>query len=43
MNAGIKYGAAIVGVPILAVVIYLGAVVQVYVLAWVLEGLGLIF
>lgn len=43
MNVPIKWAAAIIGVPLLAVLIYLGAVLQVYVLAWVVAVIGLIF
>jgi hypothetical protein len=40
MNPAIKYAAAIVGVPVISVAIYLGAVIQVYILAWVIEIIG---
>lgn len=40
MPTGIKYLAAVVGVPLIALAIYFGAVIQVYVLAWVLDLIG---
>jgi hypothetical protein len=42
-NTAIKWVAAIIGVPVLALVIYLGAVLQVYILAFVVDVIGLIF
>ncbi|MDX6555769.1 MAG: hypothetical protein QOD86_1964 [Miltoncostaeaceae bacterium] len=42
-NTTIKWVAAIVGVPVLALVIYLGAVLQVYILAFVVSLIGKIF
>ena len=42
-NTAIKWAAAIIGTPVLAVVIYLGAVIQVYVLAFVVSLIGKIF
>lgn len=42
-STAIKWAAAIIGVPVLALVIYLGAVLQVYVLGLVVHVIGLIF
>jgi hypothetical protein len=38
-----KWVGAFVGTIILALVIYLGAVLQVYILAWIIEIIGRIF
>lgn len=38
-----KWVAAFVGTIVLALVIYLGAVVQVYIIAWVVELIGRLF
>lgn len=37
---GIRYAAATVAVLVAAIALYIGAVVQVYVLAWVIQGIG---
>ena len=42
-NTAIKWAAAIIGVPVLAVAIYLGAVLQVYILGLVVHVIGMIF
>ena len=42
-NTAIKWVAAIIGVPILALLIYLGAVLQVYILGFVVQLIGIIF
>ncbi len=42
-NTAIKWAAAIIGVPVLAVAIYLGAVLQVYILGLVVQIIGTIF
>jgi hypothetical protein len=39
----VKLVGSAIAVPVLAVAIYLGAVLQVYVLAWVVEIIGRIF
>ena len=41
-NTAIKWAAAIIGVPILALLIYLGAVLQVYILGFVVQLIGTI-
>ncbi len=43
MNVAAKWVGSAVAVPALAVAIYLGAVVQVYVIAWAVEIIGRIF
>lgn len=43
MNAAVKWVGSAVAVVVLAIAIYLGAVLQVYVLAWVVEIIGRIF
>jgi hypothetical protein len=43
MNPAVKWVGSAIAVPVLAVAIYLGAVLQVYVLAWVVEIIGRIF
>lgn len=40
MNVAAKWVGAIVAVPALAVAIYLGAVIQVYLLAWIVDVIG---
>jgi hypothetical protein len=37
---GVRYVASTIAVLVAILVIYFGAVLQVYVLAWILEGLG---
>jgi hypothetical protein len=37
---GVRYLAAIVAVVVAMIVLYFGAVLQIYVLAWVIEGIG---
>jgi hypothetical protein len=43
MNPAVQWVGSAIAVPVLAVAIYLGAVLQVYVLAWVVEIIGRIF
>jgi hypothetical protein len=43
MNPAVKWVGSAIAVPVLAVAIYLGAVLQVYLLAWVVEIIGRIF
>jgi hypothetical protein len=43
MNPAVKWVGSAIAVPVLAVAIYLGAVLQVYVLAWVVEIIGRTF
>ncbi|MGD9571163.1 MAG: hypothetical protein AB7V62_04695 [Thermoleophilia bacterium] len=43
MNVAVKWGLSAVAVFALAIGIYLGAVLQVYLLAWVIEIIGRIF
>lgn len=43
MNVAAKWVGAIVAVPALAIAIYFGAVIQVYLLAWIIEVIGEIF
>lgn len=43
MNPAVKWVGSAIAVPVLAVAIYLGAVLQVYIIAWVVEIIGRIF
>ena len=43
MNTAAKWVGSAIAVPALAIAIYLGAVLQVYVIAWVVEIIGRIF
>ena len=43
MNPAVKWVGSAIAVPVLAVAIYLGAVLQVYVLAWVVEIIARVF
>lgn len=43
MKTALRYVGAAVLVPLIAIGLYLGAVIQVYVLAFVIEGIGRIF
>jgi hypothetical protein len=43
MNPAVKWVGSAIAVPVLAIGIYLGAVIQVYLLAWVVEIIGRIF
>lgn len=43
MNVAAKWIGSAIAVVALAIAIYLGAVLQVYVLAWVVEAIGRIF
>jgi hypothetical protein len=43
MNVATKWVGSAIAVPVLAIAIYLGAVFQVYALAWVVEIIGRIF
>jgi hypothetical protein len=43
MNVAVKWVGGAIAVPVLAVVIYLAAVFQVYILAWVIQLIGEIF
>jgi hypothetical protein len=43
MNVGVKWVGAAIAVPVLAILIYLAAVFQVYLLAWVIQVIGDIF
>jgi hypothetical protein len=40
---GAKWLGALVAIIVLAIVIYLGAVLSVYVIAWILDLIGIIF
>jgi hypothetical protein len=40
MNVATKWIGSAIAVPVLALVIYIGAVLQVYALAWVVEIIG---
>jgi hypothetical protein len=43
MNVAAKWVGSAIFVPVLAIGIYIGAVVQVYLLAWVIDIIGRIF
>jgi hypothetical protein len=38
-----KWVGGLIAVPVIAVLLYLGAVLNVYVLAWIVELIGIIF
>ena len=40
---GAKWVGAVVAIIVLAIIIYLGAVLSVYILAWILDLIGIIF
>jgi hypothetical protein len=40
VNPAVKWAGSVVAVPVLAVAIYIGAVIQVYALAWIVEIIG---
>jgi len=43
MNPAIKWAGSAVAVVVIAIALYLGAVLSVYVLGWILELIGIIF
>ena len=43
MDVAAKWVGAAVAVPLIAIVLYLGAVFQVYLIAWIVELIGTIF
>ena len=43
MNVAVKWVGGAIAVPVLAILIYLAAVFQVYILAWVIQLIGNIF
>ena len=43
MNVAVKWVGGAIAVPVMAIVIYLAAVFQVYILAWVIQLIGEIF
>ena len=43
MNASVKWVGSAVAVPVVAVLLYIAAVVQVYILAWIVQIIGAIF
>lgn len=43
MNTAVKWVGGAVAVPVLALVLYLGAVLQVYILAAIVDLIGIIF
>ncbi len=43
MNLAVKWGGSLVLVAFLAIAIYLGAVFQVYLIAWIVEFIGWVF
>jgi len=43
MNVAAKWVGGAVAVPLIAIVLYLGAVFQVYLIAWIVELIGIIF
>jgi len=43
MNVAAKWVGSAIAVPVLAIAIYLGAVLQLYILAWVVGLIGTIF
>lgn len=43
MNVTAKWVGGAIAVPVLAIVIYLAAVFQVYILAWIVQLIGVIF
>ena len=43
MDVAAKWVGAAIAVPLIAIVLYLGAVFQVYLIAWIVELIGTIF
>jgi hypothetical protein len=43
MNAAVKWVGSAIAVPVIAVGLYLGAVIQVYILAYIVQIIGGIF
>lgn len=43
VNPAVKWVGSAIAIPVLAIGIYLGAVLQVYAIAWVVEIIGRIF
>jgi hypothetical protein len=43
MNVAVKWGGSLVAVAFLTIAIYLGAVLQVYLIAWVVQLIGWLF
>jgi hypothetical protein len=43
MNVAAKWVGGAIAVPVIAIVLYLGAVFQVYLLAWIVDLIGTIF
>ncbi len=43
MNTAVKWVGGLVAVPLIALVLYLGAVLQVYILAAIVDLIGIIF
>lgn len=43
MNTAVKWVGAAIAVPVIAIALYLGAVVQLYILAYVIQIIGNIF
>ena len=43
MNTALKWVGGAIAVPVIAIVIYLGGVFNVYLIAWVVEAIGSIF
>ena len=43
MNTTLKWVGGAIAVPVIALALYLGAVLQVYILAWIVQILGNIF
>ena len=43
MNLAVKWGGSVVLVAVAAIAIYLGAVFQVYLIAWIVQFVGWVF
>ena len=43
MNVAVKWVGGAIAVPVIAIALYLGAVVQVYLIAWIVQLIGDIF
>ena len=43
MNVAVKWVGGAIAVPVIAIVLYLAAVLQVYILAWIVHLIGTIF
>lgn len=43
MNVAAKWVGGAVAVPVIAIVLYLGAVLQVYLIGWIVQLIGAIF